>query len=88
MKKSYFTTFIFVQIYKLYGYGQYKIHGNAINVLANVNQIQSILPHLPNDDVTIHVFLKHLKYKSSYMSKNVCPNILLVVSQYLTETPL
>jgi hypothetical protein len=88
LKKSYFTTFVSVQIYKLYGYGQYKIHGDVIDVLENVNQIQSILPCLPNDDATIDVFLKHLIYKSSYISKNVCPNILNSVSQYLIETPL
>jgi hypothetical protein len=78
----------FVQIYKLYGYGQYKIHGSVINVLANVNQIQSILPCLPNDDASIDVFLKHLKYKSPYISKNVYPNILIIISQYLIKTPL
>jgi hypothetical protein len=55
-KIFYFTTFVFVQIYKLYGYGQYTIHGSVINVFANVNQIQSILPHLLNDfdDKEIH----------------------------------
>ncbi len=78
----------FVQIYKLYGYGQYKIHGSVINVLANVNQIQSILPCLPNDDASIDVFLKHIKYKSPYISKNVYPNILIIISQYLIKTPL
>ncbi len=36
------TCFTFVQIYELYGYGQYKMHGSFINVLANVNQTQSI----------------------------------------------
>ncbi len=50
--------FTFSQIYKLQGYGKYKMHGNVINVPANVDQIQSILPHLPHDDVTIGVFLK------------------------------
>jgi hypothetical protein len=34
--------FTFVQIYELYDYGQYKMHGNFINVFANVNQTQSI----------------------------------------------
>jgi hypothetical protein len=43
------------------------MHGNVINVLANVNQTQSILPCLPHDDVTIKVFFKqHLEYKSPY----------------------
>jgi len=38
---------------KLYGYGQYKIHGSVINVLANVDQTQSILSHLSRDEATI-----------------------------------
>ncbi len=29
------TCFTFVQIYELYGYGKYKMHGSFINVLAN-----------------------------------------------------
>ncbi len=29
----------FAQIYKLHGYGQYKMKGIVINVLANINQI-------------------------------------------------
>jgi hypothetical protein len=39
----------FIQIYKIYGYGQYKMHRNVINinVLANVDQTQFILSHLP-----------------------------------------
>jgi hypothetical protein len=30
----------FAQIYKFQRYGQYKMHGSVINVLANVNQTQ------------------------------------------------
>jgi len=43
----------FVQIWQLQGYGQYSIKGNIINVLANVNFTQSILPHLPHNEATI-----------------------------------
>jgi len=32
------SCFAFAQIYKLYGYGQYKMHGNFINVFAHVNK--------------------------------------------------
>jgi hypothetical protein len=35
----------FAQIYKLYVHGKYRMNGSVINVLANVNQIQLILPH-------------------------------------------
>jgi len=56
------------------------MHNNVINVLANVDQIQPILPCLPHDDVTICVFLKqHVEYKSLYMSRNVHPNMVMLV---------
>ncbi len=47
--------FIFAQIYKLQGYKLYKMHGNIINVPINVNQTQSIVPHLQHDGATIVV---------------------------------
>jgi hypothetical protein len=34
------------------------MHGNVIHVPINVDQTQSILPHLSNDGVTISVFFK------------------------------
>ncbi len=41
------------------------MHGSVIYVLANVDQIQSILSQLPHDGVTIGVFLKwRFEYKS------------------------
>ncbi len=43
---------------KFYGYGQYKMHGSVINVLANVDQTQLILSHLSRDEATICVFFK------------------------------
>jgi hypothetical protein len=65
------------------------MHGSVINVLANVDQIQSILPHLPHDSATIGVFIKcHLEYKSHYMSTIVHPNMAMVILQDLIETPL
>jgi hypothetical protein len=55
------------------------MHGNVINVPANVDKIQSILPHLPHDGATIGVFFKqHFIYKSPYMSGNVHPNMVMV----------
>ncbi len=35
----------FAQIYKFYVHGKYRMNSSVINVFANVNQIQSILPH-------------------------------------------
>jgi hypothetical protein len=48
----------FAQIYKLHGYGQYKMKGIVINVPTNINQMQLVLPYLPYDEATIGVFLK------------------------------
>ena len=54
----------FAQIYKLYNYGRYKLHGSIINVLASINLIQSILPRLLENKTTIGIVLKHhLEYK-------------------------
>ncbi len=61
------------------------MHGNVINVLANVNEIQLILPHLPHDDATICVFLK---WWLEYKSRNVHPNMVMIASQDLIGTPL
>jgi hypothetical protein len=56
------------------------MHGSVIDVLANVHQTQSILRRLPHDGATICVFFKRcLEYKSRYMSRNVCPNMVVVV---------
>jgi hypothetical protein len=78
----------FAQIYKLQGYGQYKMHGSVINVLANVDQTQSI-PCLPHDGATICVFFKQrLEYKSLYMLENVHPNMVMVILRDIIETPL
>jgi hypothetical protein len=55
------------------------MHDNIINVLANVNQIQSILPCLSHDSAIINMFLKrHFEYKSPYMLRNVHPNMVMV----------
>ncbi len=65
------------------------MHGNIINVPTNVDQIQSILPRLPCDGATISVFFKWcLEYKSSYVSRNVCSNMVMVDLQNLIEKPL
>jgi hypothetical protein len=47
----------FAQIYKLHGYGQYKMKGIVINVLTNINQTKLVLPRL-HDEATIGIFLK------------------------------
>jgi hypothetical protein len=65
------------------------MHGNVTNVLANVDQTQLILPHLPHDCVIISLFLKrHFEYKSFYMSTNVHLNMVMVASWDLIKTSL
>ncbi len=80
---------VFAQIYKLHGYGQYKMKGIIINVPTNINQMQLVLPRLPYDEATIGVFLKgRLGYKSPYMFGNVCLNLVMLALKDLISTPL
>jgi len=67
------TCFTFVQIYELYGYGQYKMHGSFINVLANVNQTQSIWPHVSTKSLSNNwcVPKAMIEYKLFYITWNV-----------------
>jgi hypothetical protein len=65
------------------------MHDSVINVLVNVDQTQLISPCLPHDSATIGVFFKQcLEYKSLYMSRNVHPNMVMVILRDLIETPL
>ena len=62
----------FAQIHKLHNYGQYKLYGSIINVLANIDQTQSLLPRLPEDESMIRILLNCcLEYKSPYMFGNI-----------------
>jgi hypothetical protein len=68
----------FAQIWQLQGYGQYNIKGSIINVSINVNFTQSILLHLRHDEIIIGSSLKvHIEYKLSYVTNNVCPNLIM-----------
>jgi hypothetical protein len=79
----------FAQIWQVEGYRQFKIRGSIINVLANVNITQSILPCMLNDEATIGVILKHrLEYKSPYLSRNIQSNQVMVALRNLVKTPL
>jgi len=50
--------FTFTQIFWLKGYGQYGMHGNIVNVPTNLNLVQTILPWMSYDDISIVLFLK------------------------------
>jgi hypothetical protein len=45
-------------MYKLHGYGKYKMKGGVISAPKNNYQTQQMLPCLPYDEVTIGVFFK------------------------------
>jgi hypothetical protein len=54
------------------------MHGIVISDPTNVDQTQSILPHLQHDGATCVFFKKRFEYKSPYMSRNVRPNMVMV----------
>ena len=63
---------------------QLKIHGNIVNVPANVTNTVSMLPRLPCEAGTIKVNLKRkLQYKSSAMSLNVRPHKVVEAALWL-----
>lgn len=63
---------------------QFKIHGNIVNVPADVSNTVSMLPQLPNETATIKVNLKRrLQYKSSALSLTVRPNKVVKAANWL-----
>ena len=57
---------------------QLKIHGNIVNVPADVSNTVSMLPRLPSETGTIKVNLKRrLQYKTSAISLNIRPNSVI-----------
>ena len=63
---------------------QLKIHGNIVNVPADVTHTVSMLPRLPSQNATIKINLKRkLQYKSSALSLNVRPYKVIQAAQWL-----
>ena len=63
---------------------QLKIHGNVVNVPAEVSDTVNMLPRLPNDTGTIKVNLKRkLQYKSSALSLNIRPHQVVQAANWL-----
>ena len=63
---------------------QLKIHGNIVNVPADVTHTVSMLPRLPSETGTIKVNLKRkLQYKSSALSLNVRPHKVVEAADWL-----
>ena len=65
---------------------QLKIHGNIVNVPADVSHTVSILPRLPSQTGTIKVNLKRrLQYKSSVLSLNIRPSKVNEAAMWLVK---
>ena len=65
---------------------QFKITGNVVKVAADVRTSISLLPRLPTQTATIKVNLKRkLQYKSSALSLNVRPSMVMQAAQWLVR---
>ena len=63
------------------------IHGNVVNVTADVNSTVSTLPRSSNESQTIPIKLKQrLSYKHHYQFQNVRPRKLLEAAKYLVKS--
>ena len=76
----------FMQIRELPSGGQLSIHGNVVNVPADVNSTVSVLPRPVNESQTIPIKLKRrLAYKHHYQFQNVRPSKVLEAARYLVR---
>ena len=77
----------FMQIRELPRGGQLSIHGNVVNVPADVNSTVSTLPRSINESQTIPVKLnRRLSYKHHYQFQDVRPRKVLEAAKYLVKT--
>ncbi len=77
----------FMQVRELPSGGQLSIHGNVVNVPADVNTIVSVLPRPINESQTIPIKLKRrLGYKHHYQLQNVRPAKVLEAARFLVNT--
>ena len=73
-----------MQVCELPSGGQLSIHGNVVNVPADVNSTVSVLPRPINESQTIPIKLKRrLGYKHHYQFQNIRPTKVLEAAQYL-----
>ena len=76
----------FMQVRELPSGGQLSIHGNVVNVPADVNSTVSVLPRPVNESQTIPIKLKRrLGYKHHYPFQNIRPTKVLEATQYLVH---
>jgi len=77
----------FMQIRELPTGGQLSIHGNVINVPADVNSTVNVLPRPVNESQTIPIKLKRrLSYKHYYQFQSIRPSKVLEAARYLVQT--
>ncbi|XP_078383037.1 uncharacterized protein LOC144665645 [Oculina patagonica] len=77
----------FMQLRELPSGGQLSIHGNVVNVPANVNSTVNVLPRPVNESQTIPIKLKRrLSYKHHYQFQNIRPSKVLEAAKYLVQT--
>ena len=77
----------FMQLRELPRGGQLSIHGNVVNVPADVNSTINSLPRPLNELQTIPIKLKRrLSYNHHYLLENVSSIKVLKAAQYLVET--
>jgi len=77
----------FMQIHELPRGGQLSIHGNVVNVPADVNSVVNTLPRPVNESQTIPIKLKRkLSYKHHYQFQSVRPRKVLEAAKHLVET--
>ena len=77
----------FMQIRELPTGGQLSIHGNVINVPADVNSTVNVLPRPVNESQTIPIKLKRsLSYKHYYQFQSIRPSKVLEAAKYLVRT--
>ena len=77
----------FMQIRELPRGGQLSIHGNVVNVPADVNSTVSTFPGSIDESQTIPIKLKRrLSYRHYYQFQNVRPRRVLKAAKYFVET--
>jgi hypothetical protein len=62
--------------------------GSVINVTTNIDQIELILSSLPYDEAIWCILKWWFQYKSRYMFKDVCFNLIRLTPKDLILTPL
>ena len=76
----------FMQLRELPSGGQLSIHGNVVNVPADVNSTVNVLPRPINESQTILIkFKRRLGFKHHYPFQNVRPWKVLEAAQYLVR---